>query len=61
MMTTQRSALSQRSARYDVYGENEKLATLWTELSWSHHRRIMSPESAKKGELHTLREGADDE
>jgi predicted nuclease of restriction endonuclease-like (RecB) superfamily len=26
---------------HDTYGQNEKLATLWRELSWSHNRTIM--------------------
>jgi predicted nuclease of restriction endonuclease-like (RecB) superfamily len=26
---------------YETYGEDEKLATLWRELGWSHHRLIM--------------------
>ncbi|MCF6319402.1 MAG: PDDEXK nuclease domain-containing protein [Proteobacteria bacterium] len=27
---------------YEVYGDNEKLSTLWSEISWSHNRRIMT-------------------
>ncbi|MDM8516269.1 PDDEXK nuclease domain-containing protein [Desulfobacterales bacterium HSG16] len=27
---------------YEIYQENEKLATLWQELSWSHNRTIFS-------------------
>jgi len=27
---------------YDIYQLDEKLATLWRELSWSHNRRIMT-------------------
>lgn len=27
---------------YETYTENEKVSTLWTQLSWSHHRHILS-------------------
>ncbi|MGR3320047.1 MAG: DUF1016 N-terminal domain-containing protein, partial [Candidatus Anammoxibacter sp.] len=27
---------------YETYGDNEKLATLWRVLTWSHNRRVMS-------------------
>jgi predicted nuclease of restriction endonuclease-like (RecB) superfamily len=27
---------------YETYKDDEKLSTLWAELSWSHHRRIIS-------------------
>ncbi len=27
---------------YETYTENEKVSTLWTQLSWSHHRNILS-------------------
>ena len=27
---------------YEVYGDDKKLTTLWTEIPWSHNRRIMA-------------------
>ena len=39
---------------YEVYEQNEKLATLWRELSWSHNRRIMSLKTAEEREFYLL-------
>jgi len=36
---------------YEVYGDDEKLATLWRVLSWSHNRRIMSLETVEEREF----------
>ena len=37
---------------YEVYGEDEKLATLWRELSWSHNRAIMTLKSPEEREFY---------
>lgn len=37
---------------YETYAEDEKLATLWRVLSWSHNRRIMSLKTAKEREFY---------
>ncbi len=37
---------------YDTYKENEKLSTLWTELSWSHNRLIMSLKTPEEREFY---------
>jgi len=37
---------------YEIYQQHEKLPTLWTELSWSHHRRIMSLKRAEEREFY---------
>jgi predicted nuclease of restriction endonuclease-like (RecB) superfamily len=44
---------------YETYSEDEKLATLWRELSWSHNRLIMTLKSAEEREFYlrlTVRE-----
>jgi predicted nuclease of restriction endonuclease-like (RecB) superfamily len=33
---------------YETYRENEKLATLWRELSWSHHKLILPCQVAEE-------------
>ncbi len=37
---------------YETYQQHKKLPTLWTELSWSHHRRIMSLKTAEEREFY---------
>jgi predicted nuclease of restriction endonuclease-like (RecB) superfamily len=37
---------------YETYQQHQKLPTLWTELSWSHHRRIMSLKTAEEREFY---------
>ena len=37
---------------YETYKENEKLSTLWAELSWSHHRQIMSLKTPEEREFY---------
>ena len=37
---------------YETYGDDEKLATLWRVLSWSHNRRIMSLKTAEEREFY---------
>ena len=39
---------------YEVYQQDEKLATLWRELSWSHNRRIMSLKTPEEREFYLL-------
>jgi predicted nuclease of restriction endonuclease-like (RecB) superfamily len=39
---------------YETYGENEKLATLWRELTWSHNRLIMTLKSIEEREFYLL-------
>lgn len=39
---------------YEVYQHDEKLATLWRELSWSHNRRIMSLKTPEEREFYLL-------
>ena len=39
---------------YEVYQQNEKLATLWRELSWSHNRRIMSLKTSEEREFYLI-------
>lgn len=37
---------------YETYKDNEKLATLWRELSWSHHKLIMPCQNEQERELY---------
>ena len=37
---------------YEIYQEDEKLATLWRELPWSHNRRIMTLKTTKEREFY---------
>jgi len=37
---------------YETYSEDEKLATLWRELPWSHNRLIMTLKSAEEREFY---------
>ncbi|MBT3194738.1 MAG: DUF1016 domain-containing protein [Verrucomicrobia bacterium] len=37
---------------YETYGEDEKLATLWRELSWSHNRTIMTRKTVEEREFY---------
>lgn len=37
---------------YETYGDDEKLATLWRVLTWSHNRRIMSLKTAEEREFY---------
>ena len=37
---------------YDTYKNEEKLSTLWAELSWSHNRRIMSLKTPEEREFY---------
>lgn len=39
---------------YETYQGNEKLATLWRELSWSHHKLIMPCKSAEEKKFYLL-------
>ena len=39
---------------YESYSYNEKLATLWRELSWSHNRRIMSLKTLEEREFYLI-------
>jgi predicted nuclease of restriction endonuclease-like (RecB) superfamily len=39
---------------YETYGDNEKLATLWRELTWSHNRLIMTLKSIEEREFYLL-------
>lgn len=44
---------------YETYSDNEKLATLWRELPWSHNRLIMTLKSTEEREFYlrlTLKE-----
>ena len=37
---------------YELYQSLKKLPTVWAELSWSHHRRIMSLKTAEEREFY---------
>ena len=37
---------------YETYKENEKLATLWREIPWSHNRRIMTIKTLEEREFY---------
>ena len=37
---------------FETYSENEKLATLWRQLSWSHNRAIMTLKSTEEREFY---------
>ncbi len=37
---------------YETYSDDEKLSTLWAQLSWSHNRRIMSLKTAEEREFY---------
>jgi len=37
---------------YETYQEHQKLSTLWTQLSWSHNRRIMSLKTSEEREFY---------
>ncbi len=37
---------------YETYKDDQILSTLWAELSWSHHRRIMSLKAAEEREFY---------
>jgi predicted nuclease of restriction endonuclease-like (RecB) superfamily len=37
---------------YETYAHQEKLATLWRQISWSHNRRIMSLKTAEEREFY---------
>ena len=37
---------------YETYGENEKLASLWRVLSWTHNRRIMTLKTEEEREFY---------
>lgn len=37
---------------YETYKDDEKLSTLWRELSWSHNRRIMGCDTTKEREFY---------
>lgn len=37
---------------YETYSEDEKLATLWRELTWSHNRLIMTLKSVEEREFY---------
>lgn len=37
---------------YETYQQQEKLSTLWTQLSWSHNRCIMSLKTAEEREFY---------
>ncbi len=37
---------------YETYKNEQKLSTLWAELSWSHHRRIMSLKTPEEREFY---------
>ncbi|MGR3218694.1 MAG: DUF1016 N-terminal domain-containing protein [Candidatus Anammoxibacter sp.] len=37
---------------YETYGDNEKLATLWRVLTWSHNRRVMSLKTTEEREFY---------
>jgi len=37
---------------YETYGDDQKLATLWRVLSWSHNRRIMTLKTAEEREFY---------
>lgn len=37
---------------YETYKDNEKLATLWRELSWSHHKLIMPCQNEQEREFY---------
>ena len=37
---------------YETYGASQKLSTLWTQLSWSHHRRIMTLKTEEEREFY---------
>ena len=39
---------------YEVYNEDEKLSTLWSEIPWSHNRRIMGLKSSEEREFYLL-------
>jgi len=39
---------------YETYENNEKLATLWRVLSWSHNRQIMSLKTSDEREFYLL-------
>ena len=39
---------------YETYADNEKLSTVWSELSWSINRKIMSIKDAIKQYLANL-------
>ena len=39
---------------YETYEYNEKLATLWRELSWSHHRLILPCRTQDEQEFYLL-------
>ncbi len=43
-----RSNLWRMKQFYEVYRENEKLASLRRELSWTHNHRIMTLKTAKE-------------
>ncbi len=46
---------------YETYKENEKLSTLWAELSWSHNRRIMSLKTSEEREFYHLLENKNED
>ena len=37
---------------YETYKDDKKMSTLWAELSWSHHRRIMSLKTPEEREFY---------
>ena len=37
---------------YETYTENQKLSTLWSQLSWSHNRRIMTLKTDEEREFY---------
>ena len=37
---------------YEIYVDNQKLSTLWSQLSWSHNRRIMTRKTAEEREFY---------
>lgn len=39
---------------YETYQGNEKLATLWRELSWSHHRLILPCKTSEEQEFYLV-------
>jgi predicted nuclease of restriction endonuclease-like (RecB) superfamily len=39
---------------YETYKDNQKLATVWRELSWSHHRLIIPCKTSEEREFYML-------
>ncbi len=39
---------------YEIYSENEKLASLWRQLSWTHNRIIMTLKTSEEREFYLM-------